>query len=73
MLAGTACLQLTDHPPVSVHIIVLCAVPGAIKIPTQFTPDDEVGAPKTETALLFEVVDGSTWSLVSWGTSAVNK
>lgn len=45
---------------------------SAIKIPTQFTPDDEIGAPKTDTALLFEVTD-SGWQLVGWGTAAVNR
>lgn len=46
---------------------------SAIKIPTQFTPDDEIGTPKTDTALLFEVLGDDNWKLVSWGTSAVNK
>lgn len=48
---------------------------SAINIPTRFTPDDEVGAPKTDTALLFEVADDGQWHLDvdTWGTAAVNK
>lgn len=53
--------------------------PASIKHPPRYTSQDETGATKTDTALLFEVMDApgphgqQQWRLDCWGTAAHHK